>query len=132
MFSSLETNLKTEIDPLLKLVNLLPTDDPPIKPVVQGGDKGVGSSKDPDQGKVVRKVISTKIPKSLPTSLSTTSTTMTSKPLTKGIVTGSTVGGSSSKPPPSKKVKCDRGNGIKKEISEEEECREINRKIMTD
>lgn len=31
------------LGPLLKLVNMIPTDAPPIKQVVQGGDKGVGS-----------------------------------------------------------------------------------------
>ncbi|CAI9259997.1 unnamed protein product [Lactuca saligna] len=102
VFSSFISNLKTDIAHLLKLVNLMLTDAPPIRQVVQGGQKGVGSSKDPDQGKVVGKVISSQIPTSLPTSMSTTSTTMTSKPLTKGIVIHSSAGSSSSKPPPSK------------------------------
>ncbi|CAI9281247.1 unnamed protein product [Lactuca saligna] len=117
MFSSLGTNLKVEVDPLLKLVNLMPTDAPPVKPVVQGGDNGVGSSKDNDQGKVVGKLISTQIPTSLPTSMSTTLTTMNSKPLTKCIIIGSTTGGSSLKAPPSNEVKDDRGKGIVNEIS---------------
>ena len=84
MFSSLESNLKVELAPLLKLVNLMPTDALPVKPVVQGGDNGVGSSKDPTQGKVVGQVIKTQIPTSPYVSMTTTSTMVTSKPLTKG------------------------------------------------
>ena len=115
MFSSLESNLKAELDPLLMLANLMPLDAPLIKTGVQGREKGggssvskgvdTGSSKDHSQGKVVGKVMTTHIPTSLPTSMSNTSTTMISKPLTKCIVIGSSAVGSSSKPPPSKK-KC--------------------------
>ncbi|CAI9291685.1 unnamed protein product [Lactuca saligna] len=83
MFSSLETYLKVELAPFLKLVNLMPSNAQPFKPVVQGGDKGVGSSKDHDQGNIAGK-------------------------------------GSSSKPPPLKQYKGDRGKGIEKGISEEE------------
>lgn len=43
MFSALESNFKAELAPL-KLVNLMPTDAPPVKTWVQGGEKGVGSS----------------------------------------------------------------------------------------
>ena len=88
MISFLGTNLNAKLAPLLKLVLLLPTNAPPAKYVVQRGEKGVGSSKDPDQGKVVGKVMSTQIPTSLPSSLTTTSTTTTSRPITKGIVIG--------------------------------------------
>lgn len=52
MISSLETNLKTELAPLLKLVLLMPMNVPHVKKVVQGREKGFGSSKDPDQGKL--------------------------------------------------------------------------------
>lgn len=51
---------------------------------MQGEEKGVGSLKNPDQRKVVGKVISIQITTSLPTLMSTTLTTRTSKPLTKG------------------------------------------------
>lgn len=57
MISFLETNIKVELAPILKLVNLTPTDAPPVKQVAQGGNKGVGSSKDLNQGKVVGKVM---------------------------------------------------------------------------
>ncbi|CAI9279301.1 unnamed protein product [Lactuca saligna] len=113
MFSSLESNMKANLAPLMKFVNLMPFDVSPIKTGLQGGEKvgdssvlkgvDIGSSKDHSQGKVVGKVMSTQIPTLLPTSMSTTLTTMTSKPLTKGIVIVSSAGGSSSKPPPSKK-----------------------------
>ncbi|CAI9285142.1 unnamed protein product [Lactuca saligna] len=59
MISSFKSNLKAELAPRLKLVNLMPTDAPPIKIVMQGGKKGVGSSEDPTHGKVVGKVIKT-------------------------------------------------------------------------
>ncbi|CAI9286228.1 unnamed protein product [Lactuca saligna] len=108
MLSSLETNLKAELSPILKLENLMPTDAPPVKLMVQGGDKRVGSSNDLDQGKVLGKVISTQIPTSLPIPTSTTSTTVTLRPLTKGIVIGATVRGSSSKPTSTKQDKGDR------------------------
>lgn len=75
---------------------------------MQGEERGVGtdgdtsSSKDPSQGKVVGRVMSTQIPTSLLTSTKTTSTTMTLKPFNKGVVIGSSAEGSSSKPPLSK------------------------------
>ncbi|CAI9263245.1 unnamed protein product [Lactuca saligna] len=47
MFSSFETIIKDKLAPLLKLVNLMPTNSPTVKMVVQGGEKKVGSSKDP-------------------------------------------------------------------------------------
>lgn len=59
MFSSLESTLKAELVPLLKLIHLMPSDAPPAKTGVQGREKGVVSSKDLDEGKVVRKVMST-------------------------------------------------------------------------
>lgn len=49
MFSSLETNLKAELALILKLVNLILTDAPSVKPVEQGEEKGVGSWKDSTQ-----------------------------------------------------------------------------------
>ena len=45
---------------------------------------------------------------------------MTSKPLTGGIVVGSTVGGSSSKSSPSNQAEAGRGKGIVKDLLEEE------------
>lgn len=42
MISSLESNLKAELAPLLKLVTLMPRISPSVKQVVQGGDKGLG------------------------------------------------------------------------------------------
>ena len=98
MIYSLETNLKAEhapqlkLDPLLKLVLLLPKNAPSTKHVVQRGEKGVGPSKDTDEGKVVGKVISVQLSTSHPVSLTTTSTTLTSIPITKGIVIGESVG----------------------------------------
>ncbi|CAI9285610.1 unnamed protein product [Lactuca saligna] len=59
MFCLFKSNLQTDIAPLLKLVNLMSTDSPTCSKSGARGDKGVGSSKDPDQGKVVGKVIST-------------------------------------------------------------------------
>ena len=59
MFSSLESNLRDDLDPFLKFVNLMPTDAWLVSTGVQGGEKGVGAWKDSDQGKVVGKVIST-------------------------------------------------------------------------
>lgn len=44
MFSSLESNLTADLAPILKLVNLMPTDAPTFKTGVQGGEKWVGSS----------------------------------------------------------------------------------------
>ncbi|CAI9260100.1 unnamed protein product [Lactuca saligna] len=46
IFSSLESNMKSELAHLLKIVNLMPTNAPHVKTRVQGGEKGVGSSKD--------------------------------------------------------------------------------------
>ncbi|CAH1434127.1 unnamed protein product [Lactuca virosa] len=88
IISSLEANLKAKLAPLLKFVHVMPTNAPPVKPVVQGEDRGVGASKNSDQGKFVGKVITTQILISLPVSLTTTSTTTTSRPLNKGIVIG--------------------------------------------
>lgn len=65
---------------------------PLVKQVVQGADKGVGSLKDPDQGKVVGKVMLMQIPTSLSVSITTASTTTTSRPITKGIVIRQSVG----------------------------------------
>ncbi|CAI9272473.1 unnamed protein product [Lactuca saligna] len=110
LISSIESNIKTKIEPIMMLVLLLPTNSLAMKHVVQGG-MGVGSLKDPDQAKVVGKVMSTQIPTSLPISLITTSTTTTSRPITKGIFITKSVGGSSSslKPPPTKYNKGDKG-----------------------
>ncbi|CAI9290597.1 unnamed protein product [Lactuca saligna] len=116
IISSLELNLKAELAPLRQVVNLMPTNVPPVKQVVQGRDNGVSSSKYSDQGKVVGKVIPTQLSTSLPVSLTTTSTTTTSRPITKGIIIGESVGGSKSslKPLSSKEDKGDKGKGIKK------------------
>ena len=61
LFSSLESNLKAKLAPILKLANLMPLDAPPVKTRVQGGDKvgASGLSKDGDGQKVVGKVFST-------------------------------------------------------------------------
>ncbi|CAI9290536.1 unnamed protein product [Lactuca saligna] len=69
MFLSLESSLKTDLAPLLKLVDLMPTNALPVHTWVQWGEKGVGSgvskgvetgsSKDPSQRKVVGRVMST-------------------------------------------------------------------------
>ncbi|CAI9282793.1 unnamed protein product [Lactuca saligna] len=86
-FSSLESNLKSELAPLMKLIHLMPTNAPFVRTRMQWGEKGVGtgvskcfdtsSLKDSTKGKVFGKVISIKIPTSLPTSMTTSSTTMT-------------------------------------------------------
>lgn len=121
----IESNIKVELDPILKLVLLLLTNAPTAKQVVQGGEKrciGVGPSKYADKGEIVGKVISSQIPTSLPVSLTTTSTTTTSRPITKGIVIGESVGGfgSSSKPPHSIDDKGDKGNHIEIPPTEED------------
>ena len=114
MFSSLETSIKANLAPLLKLINLMPTNAPPVHTRVQGGKKktnvgmssskvvGSGSLKDGYDVKFFRKVMSTQIPTSLPktTVPITSTTTTTSRPLTKGVVINSSIGGSGSKPPP--------------------------------
>ncbi|CAI9288188.1 unnamed protein product [Lactuca saligna] len=41
MISSIESNLKDELSPLLKLVMLMPTSTQPVNQLVQGGDKGL-------------------------------------------------------------------------------------------
>ncbi|CAI9288394.1 unnamed protein product [Lactuca saligna] len=41
IFSSLETNLKVELAPLLKCVNMMPTDAPSVNSMVQGGIRGL-------------------------------------------------------------------------------------------
>ncbi|CAI9298587.1 unnamed protein product [Lactuca saligna] len=120
MYSSLESNLRFDLAPLMKFVNLMPTDATPVLIGVQGGEKGVGASKDSDQGKVVGKVISPQIPTSFPSSTSTISTTMTSKPLNKGVVIGSSIRGSSLKPPTSKEEMEGKGKGIKTDPTKEE------------
>ena len=61
--------MKAKLAPLLKLVHLIPTDAPPVKTGVQGGEKDVGSSKEADQDKVVGKVMSTQIPTSVLTTM---------------------------------------------------------------
>ncbi|CAI9284827.1 unnamed protein product [Lactuca saligna] len=59
LFSSLESTLKADFTPLLKLVKLMPSNAPLIKTRVQGGEKSVRASRDLDQGKVIGKLIST-------------------------------------------------------------------------
>lgn len=130
MFSSLESTLKADLAALLKLVNLMSTNPPPIRIGVQGGEKGfcsgiskgfdTCSSKDPSNGKNFRKVIITHTTTSLPTSMKTSLATMTSKPITKGIFTGSYTSGSSSKPPSSTEEKKGKGNRINTDPTEEE------------
>lgn len=44
LFSYLETSLKAKLTPLLKFLNLMPTDSPPIKTCMQGVEKEVGLS----------------------------------------------------------------------------------------
>lgn len=134
MFSSLESRLKADLDPLLQLVNLIPRAAPPISIGVQGGDKGVGASKNLDHGEVVGKMSSTQIPTIFLVSTRTTSTTMTSKPLTKGIVNKSSTGGSSSKLPPSTEELKKIGKGIliepttkEKKLALEKEMKNIGR-----
>lgn len=79
MVSSVESNFKTELAPILDLVLFLPTNTPCSVNVSQGGGRrGLGSSKgtDEDKGLVVGRVLATQIPTSLPMKpLMTTSTT---------------------------------------------------------
>lgn len=85
---------------------------------------------DPNQGKVIEKLISTQIPTSLHTSTLTTSTIMTSKPLNKGEVIGSSIGGSSGsslRPPPFNQDKSDRGKGIVKYLLKEEKKKNVEK-----
>lgn len=70
----------------MMFVNLMPRTIPPVSTGVQGGEKGVGLSKDSDHRKVLGKVISTQILTSFLAFSTTTSTTTTLKPLTKGVV----------------------------------------------
>lgn len=101
MFSSFEASIKAEIAPLLKLINLLSINAPPVRTGVQRGERnvtigmgsivGMGSSKSKDGSdmKVVGKVMSTQISTLMPkTSFSTISTTITTRPVTKGGVIG--------------------------------------------
>lgn len=74
-------------------------------------------------------MISTQISTSLPISMMITSTTMTLKPLTKGIVIGSSVRGSSSKPPLSKEELESKGTGIKVTRSEEDKKKALEKEI---
>lgn len=133
MISSIESNIKVELDPILKLVLLLPTNAPLTKHVKQGGEKGcgVGLSKGVDKGDVVRKVTSTQISTSLPVLLTTTSTTTTSRLITKDTVIGESTGDStsSSKPPPSKDDKGDKGKGIEIATTEEEKKKNLEMEI---
>ncbi|CAI9299544.1 unnamed protein product [Lactuca saligna] len=98
-FSLLESTLKKELAPLLKLLNIMPTDGRPVCTAVQGVEKidvgrgsvfgtgGSSSKKNDEDTKVVGKFSSTEIPISLVTgSKILTSTTMTTRPITKGIV----------------------------------------------
>ncbi|CAI9272298.1 unnamed protein product [Lactuca saligna] len=140
MFSLLESNLRVDLAPLLKLVNFMPSDAPLIKIGVQerekcGGSsvsKGVdtGSSNDHSQGSAIRKVMSTQLPTLLPTSLSTTSTIMNSNPLTKGITIGSSAGGSNSKPPPLKKEMEGKGKGINTDPTKEDKKIVLEKEIV--
>lgn len=76
LFSSSDASIKFEMTPFLKLINLMPTDAPPVHTGVQEGARNVGmglsvgmgssKSKDGDDAKVVGKVISKQIPTSLP------------------------------------------------------------------
>ncbi|CAI9271777.1 unnamed protein product [Lactuca saligna] len=119
MLSSLETRLKADFDRLLKYINLMPTVAPPVSTGVQGGENGVGASNDTKQGKVVGRVIRKQIPTTILVSTTVTSTTITSKPL-KGIVIGSSTGGSSSKPLPSTEELKGKGKGVLIEPTSEE------------
>lgn len=119
LLSSLESRMKVDIGPLINLVNLIPTAAPLVSIWVQGGDKGVGASKNSEQGKVVGKVSSTQIPNTFPVSATTTSTNITSKPLTKGVLIGSSVAGSSSKVQPSEEeLKKGKGTLIESTVEE--------------
>lgn len=57
----MESILKADLAPILKLVNLMPSDTPPVKTGVQRGEKvgGSGLSIASDGEKVVGKVFST-------------------------------------------------------------------------
>lgn len=107
----MDSTLKAELDPLANLLNLIPTNAPPVQTEVQGGEGigvgisgiskvsmgGNGSSKGDDDAKVIVKVITTQLHTSLPKiSMIITLTTTTTKPITKGVVIGSVGGGSSS------------------------------------
>ncbi|KAL7591384.1 hypothetical protein Lser_V15G33665 [Lactuca serriola] len=111
MFKMLESTIQKELAPLAKVINLMPTDSPPIHTWVQGGEgisvgigesskvstRGSGSGKTDEDAKVVGKILTTQIPSSLPKtsaikSTSTTTTTTTTKSITKGIAIGSAGG----------------------------------------
>lgn len=96
---TIESNIKSELAPILEFVLRLPTNDPRAVQVSHRGEKGcggVGTSKDYEKGTVVRKFSSTQILTSLPISLTITSTTTTTRSLTKGITINEGAGGSSS------------------------------------
>lgn len=97
----LESTIHKELIPLLKLINLMPTDAPRVHTGLQGGEKGgvgsgakvgtggSGSGENDDDGKVVGKVLPTPIPSSLPKHSTVTSSTITTtRPITNGIVIG--------------------------------------------
>ncbi|CAI9290975.1 unnamed protein product [Lactuca saligna] len=103
LISNVESNIKSELAPILELVLHLPTNVPHAVQVSEGGEKGirgVGSSKDSEKGVVVGKVSSTQISISLPmplrTTSTTTTTTTTTRDLTKGISINAGARGSSS------------------------------------
>lgn len=88
MILNIESNIKSELAPILELVLHLLTNATQAVQVSQGGEKGiwgVGSLKDSDKekGVVIRKVSPTQILTSLPWYLTKTSTTTSA--LTKGI-----------------------------------------------
>ncbi|CAI9290725.1 unnamed protein product [Lactuca saligna] len=103
MHSSLESYLKADLDRFLTFIKLMPKAAPPVSTGVQGGENGVSTSRDSDQGKVVGKVTTTQLPTSFLMSTMTSSTSITFKSLTKCIDIGSFICGTSSKPPPSSK-----------------------------
>ncbi|CAI9281696.1 unnamed protein product [Lactuca saligna] len=125
LISKIETNIKTDLAPILELVLLFPMNAPRVVQVLEGGDKGcggIGSLKDSEKGAVVGRVMSTQLPTSHPISLSTTSKTTTTRPITKRIVLNESVGGISSRfvPPTSKANQGNKGKGIVVTLSEEE------------
>lgn len=136
-FMSLESTIKVKLPPLMKFINLMPTNSPLVHTKVQGEERSVGiktsvgmglskvtdsgSFKNGDDGKVAGKVMLTQIPISLPkATISIISTSIKTRLVTKGVVIGSSIGGSSSKSNPSiEKVK-GKGKGINVEPNAEE------------
>ncbi|CAI9300260.1 unnamed protein product [Lactuca saligna] len=115
IFCSLESTLKADLAPLLKLVNLMPSNASPVRIGVQGGEKGfysgsskgfdTGSSKDPSNGSFFK------------------------MPITNGIFIGSYATGSISKPPSSTEENKGKRKGIYTDPTEEEKYITLEKEI---